>query len=223
MTNLQESVRAVREKMLAACQKAGQPFDAVRLVAATKTVDVEGLRDVMAMGIADFGENYVQEAREKIEALGPGPTWHMIGHVQANKAKYIPRLFSYVHSIDRWELMEDLDRYEKPLQVLFEVNLSGEPQKHGTDRDRLRGMLERIGGLRFVRPVGLMTMPPATDDPEKTRPYFSALRDLLAEVNREFGLSMTELSMGMSADYAVAIEEGATMVRVGTAIFGERL
>jgi pyridoxal phosphate enzyme (YggS family) len=223
VTNLQESLRVVREKMLAACQKAGRAPDGVRLVAATKRVDIERMRDAMGEGIRDFGENYVQEARGKIEALGTGPTWHMIGHVQANKAKYIPRLFSYVHSIDRWELMEDLDRYEKPLQVLFEVNLSGEPQKHGTDRESLRAMLRRIGSLRFVRPVGLMTMPPMADDPEKTRPYFSALRDLLAEMNREFGLTMTELSMGMSSDYEAAIEEGATMIRVGTAIFGERL
>ena len=222
MTNLQESLRVVRDKMLAACQKAGRASDEVRLVAATKKVDVEGLRDAMGQGVRDFGENYVQEARGKIEALGPGPTWHMIGHVQANKAKYIPRLFSYVHSVDRWELVEELDRYEKPLHVLFEVNLSGEPQKHGTDRDGLRAMLERIGALRFVRAVGLMTMPPMADDPEKTRPYFSALRDLLAEVNGEFRLAMTELSMGMSSDYAAAIEEGATMIRVGTAIFGER-
>ena len=223
MTNLRERLTAVREKMLAACQKAGRSSDAVRLIAATKTVGVEKVRDAMGFGITDFGENYVQEARGKVEALGAGPTWHMIGHVQANKAKYIPRLFSYVHSIDRWELMEALERHEKQLEVLFEVNLSREPQKHGIDKEALRAMLERIGGLRFVRPVGLMTMPPVADDPEKTRPYFSALRDLLGEVNREFGLSMTELSMGMSADYAVAIEEGATMVRVGTAIFGERL
>lgn len=222
MTNLRESLAVVRDKMLAACQKAGRQSDAVRLVAATKRVDAERVRAAMGLGIKDFGENYVQEARGKIEALGTGPTWHMIGHVQANKAKYIPRLFGYVHSIDRWELMEDLDRYEKVLPVLFEVNLSGEPQKHGTDRDGLRAMLERVRTLRFVRAVGLMTMPPAADDPEKTRPYFSALRDLLAEMNREFGLAMTELSMGMSSDYAAAIEEGATMIRVGTAIFGER-
>jgi len=219
VTNLQESLRAVRDKMLAA----GRAADDVRLVAATKRVEVEGLRDAIVQGVMDFGENYVQEARRKIEALGPGPTWHMIGHVQANKVKYIPGLFSYVHSIDRWELMEELDRHEKPLLVLFEVNLSGEPQKHGTDEDGLRAMLDRIAALRFVRPVGLMTMPPMADDPEKTRPYFSALRDLLARMNGEFGLAMTELSMGMSSDYAAAIEEGATMIRVGTAIFGERL
>jgi PLP dependent protein len=118
--------------------------------------------------------------------------------------------------------MEELERYEKALHVLFEVNLSGEPQKHGTDRDGLRAMLQRTAVLRFVRPVGLMTMPPMADDPEKTRPYFSALRDLLARMNGEFGLTMTELSMGMSSDYGAAIEEGATMIRVGTAIFGER-
>ena len=222
MTNLQESLRVVRDKMLAACQKAGRASGEVRLVAATKRVDVERVRDAMSEGITDFGENYVQEARGKIEALGPGPTWHMIGHVQANKAKYIPRLFSYVHSVDRWELMEELDRHEKPLHALFEVNLSGEPQKHGTTKDGLRAMFERVKTLRFVRPAGLMTMPPLADDPEGTRPYFTGLRSLLLEVNGEFGLAMTELSMGMSADFTQAIEEGATMVRVGTALFGGR-
>jgi uncharacterized pyridoxal phosphate-containing UPF0001 family protein len=145
----------------------------------------------------------------------------MIGHVQVNKAKYIPRLFSYVHSIDRWGLLEDLDRRGKELSVLFEVNLSGEPQKHGATPDGLRAMLERVPELRHVRPVGLMTMPPFSEDPEEARPIFSALRELEGEVNREFGLSMTELSMGMSAISPLP-SRGATMVRIGTAIFGGR-
>ncbi len=212
----------VRDKMLAACQKAGRSPEQVRLVAATKRVEVERVREAIGLGIRDFGENYVQEAKGKIDAIGAGPTWHMIGHVQANKAKHIPRLFKYVHSVDRWELLDELDRHELPLDVLFEVNLSGEPQKHGTTQDGLRIMLEKIGTLRTVRPVGLMTMPPLADDPEKTRPYFRGLRDLLLRVNKEFGMNMTDLSMGMSSDFAAAIEEGATMVRVGTALFGER-
>jgi len=222
VTNLQACLRAVQDRILAACQKAGRPSEGVRLLAATKTVDVERVREAKSLGIKDFGENYVQEAKRKIEAVGPGPIWHMIGHVQTNKAKYIPRLFRYVHSVDRWELLAELDRYGAPLDILFEVNLSGEPQKHGTTKDGLRTMLESVGTLRFVRPVGLMTMPPLADDPEETRPYFIGLKSLLLEVNSEFGLAMTELSMGMSADFAQAIEEGATMVRVGTALFGGR-
>jgi hypothetical protein len=195
----------------------------VRLIAVTKKVDAERIRTAAALGVSDFGENYVQEARSKIEALAPALTWHMIGHVQANKAKYIPGLFSYVHSVDRGELLEDLDRYEKEISILFEVNLSGEPQKHGATTDALRSMLEKTPALRHIKPVGLMTVPPFSLDPESTRPYFRRLTELLHDVNREFGMGMSELSMGMSADFAVAIEEGATMVRVGTAIFGERV
>ncbi len=147
----------------------------------------------------------------------------MIGHVQSNKAKYMPGLFSYVHSVDRWELLEDLDRRGRELSILFEVNLSGEPQKHGATTDVLRSMLEKTPALRHVKPVGLMTVPPLAADPESTRPYFRRLAELLRDVNREFAMEMPELSMGMSADFAVAIEEGATMVRIGTAIFGERV
>ena len=222
MNNIRESAVTIQHKILAACQRAGREAGEVRLIAVTKRVETERIREAAALGMRDFGENYIQEARRKIESLEPGLTWHMIGHVQANKAKYIPRLFSYVHSVDRWDLLEDLDRYEKDLSILFEVNLSGEPQKHGTTDDGLRFMLERIGGLRHIKPVGLMTVPPFSEDPEEARPVFHALRELLQKVNREFGLTMTELSMGMSADFEIAIEEGATMVRVGTAIFGER-
>ena len=146
----------------------------------------------------------------------------MIGHLQTNKAKYIPGLFAYVQSVDRWELLEQLDRFGKRLLLLFEVNLSGEAQKHGTTTEGLKTMLARIGELHHVKPVGLMTMPPYSTDPEESRPIFRALRELLVDVNSEFGLALTELSMGMSSDFEVAIEEGATMVRIGTAIFGER-
>jgi pyridoxal phosphate enzyme (YggS family) len=194
----------------------------VRLIAVTKTVAAERIQEAHTAGLDAFGENYVQEAVRKIEALGPGIEWHMIGHVQTNKAKYIPGSFRYVHSVDRPALLAALDRYGKELLVLFEVNLSGEPQKHGTSPEGLRAMLADVGKLGYVKPVGLMTVPPFSDDPEASRPFFVRLRTLLEDVNREFGLRMNELSMGMSADFEVAIDEGATMVRVGTAIFGER-
>jgi hypothetical protein len=222
VTNIEESLRIVRGRMLAACQESGRSMGEVRLIAVTKRVDAEKVREATRRGIRDFGENYVQEARQKVEAIGPGPTWHMIGHVQANKVKYIPRLFDYVHTVDRWELLEALDGYGKALSVLFEVNLSGEPQKHGTTKDGLRSMLDRVKTLRSVRPIGLMTVPALEEDPEEARPAFRTLREMLHEMNKEFGLEMTELSMGMSGDFEVAIEEGATMVRVGTALFGER-
>jgi hypothetical protein len=223
VTNIEESLRIVRERMLAACQKSGRSAGEVRLIAVTKRVGAEKVREAARLGMRDFGENYVQEARQKVEATGPGPTWHMIGHVQANKVKYIPRLFDYVHTVDRWELLEALDGYGKTLSVLFEVNLSGETQKHGTTKDGLRSMLDRVGRLGFVRPIGLMTVPAYAADPNDARPAFSTLREMLHEMNKEFGMEMTELSMGMSGDFEVALEEGATMIRVGTALFGERL
>jgi pyridoxal phosphate enzyme (YggS family) len=223
VNDIRETLAVIREKILTAGQKAGRRPGEVRLIAVTKRVDAEKIRAAAAWGVSDFGENYLQEARAKIEALEPGLTWHMIGHVQSNKAKYIPGLFSYVHSVDRWGLLEDLDRHEKGISILFEVNISGEPQKHGATPDALRSMLEKTPALRHIKPVGLMTVPPLAADPESTRPYFRRLRELLQQVNREFGMGMSELSMGMSADFEVAIQEGATMVRIGTAIFGERI
>ncbi len=224
MSDIREALEGIQNKIADACGRAGRRPSEVRLVAVAKRVDAERIRAAAALGLTDFGENYVQEARAKIETLGfgPGVAWHMIGHVQANKAKYIPKLFTWIHSVDRVELLQDLDRYEKELSVLFEVNLSGEPQKHGASEDGLRSVLEKTATLRHVKPLGLMTVPPFSDNPEESRSYFIRLRELLHAVNKEFGLSMPELSMGMSADFEVAIEEGATMIRVGTAIFGER-
>jgi PLP dependent protein len=222
VTDVRTSLAAIQERIEDVCDKAGRPPEGVRLIAVTKKVDPERVREAVSLGITDLGENYVQEAMKKVEALGQGPVWHMIGHIQANKVKYIPQIFDYVHSVDRWEILEGLERYGKELSVLFEVNLSGETQKSGTTKDGLRAILERAGNLHKVRPVGLMTMPPFSTDPEEARPAFRGLRELLEDVNREFGLGMVELSMGMSGDFEVAIEEGATMVRIGTALFGER-
>lgn len=222
MTNIEGSLLILKERIAAACERSGRASGQVRLVAVTKKVDQERVCEAVRLGTKDLGENYVQEARQKVEAVGPGPTWHMIGHVQQNKAKYIPRLFDYCHTVDRWELLEALDSYGKELSVLFEINLSEEPQKHGTTEEGLKRLLARAGQLRYVRPVGLMTVPAYSEDPEEARPVFRALREMLHAANREFGIEMTELSMGMSGDFEVAIEEGATMIRVGTAIFGER-
>lgn len=222
MSNIEESIAATRDRILRACLRAGRRPEEVRLIAVTKKVAVEKVAEASALGLVDFGENYVQEAKGKVEALGPGPTWHMIGHLQTNKAKHAARLFSYIHSIDRIELLSELERLGKELDLLFEVNLSGEATKHGATEESLRGLLEGAATLKHVRPIGLMTMPPFDED-RKNRAYFAALRELFSRVNKEFGMKMTELSMGMSADFEVAIEEGATMVRVGTAIFGERL
>jgi pyridoxal phosphate enzyme (YggS family) len=220
---VEDSIRAVRERIEKACQRSGRDSGEVRLIAVTKTVGAEMIKSAIRFGLTEFGENYVQEARGKIEEIGRrGIRWHMIGHVQSNKAKYIPPLFDVVHSVDRWELLEGLDRYNEPMEVLFELNLSREATKHGADEDGLMRILEKVNSLKHITPVGLMTMAPYVDDPEKVRDIFGALAKTLEKANREFSLTMKELSMGMSSDFEVAIEEGATMVRVGTAIFGAR-
>jgi PLP dependent protein len=223
VTMISDRLEAVRDRILRASLRVGRQADEVRLIAVSKKVDVDMIRSAAASGVRDFGENYIQEARAKIETLPDTLCWHMIGHLQMNKIKYVPQLFDYVHSVDRQEVLDGLERLAKPLSLLFEVNLSGEPQKHGTAADGLKRMLESVGSLRNVKPVGLMTMAPYTDNPEEVRHVFADLRRLLEEVNRQFSLGMTELSMGMSSDFEVAIEEGATMVRIGTALFGERI
>jgi pyridoxal phosphate enzyme (YggS family) len=219
---IEEGIQRVRERIGHACGRAGRLEKDVRLVAVTKNVDAERIRTAFSLGIKDFGENYIQEARRKIECFGEGPCWHMIGHIQTNKLKYIPGLFNYVHSVDRWEVLEGLERFGKPLKVLFELNIAGEESKHGAREDNLRRMLEKAHMLQHVVPVGLMTMAPFVDNAEDVRGVFSSLRYIMEKMNREFSLAMRELSMGMSSDFEVAVEEGATMVRVGTAIFGER-
>ena len=223
LTAIDSAIKNIRKRMAEACRRAGRPESAVRLIGASKGVDIERIRYAARCGISDFGENYIQEARGKITGDDSGICWHMIGYIQANKVKYIPKLFDYVHSIDRWDILETLDRYEKRIRVLFELNLAGETSKHGTEEDNLRRMLEKVDRLKHVEPVGLMTMPPLVKDPEEVRGIFRKLKSVLDAVNSEFAMDMTELSMGMSSDFEVAVEEGATMVRVGTAIFGERV
>jgi pyridoxal phosphate enzyme (YggS family) len=222
VNSIGDRLGAVHERIVRACQKAGRQGSDVRLIAVSKKVDTDRIRVAADIGVTDFGENYIQEARAKIEMLPEKLCWHMIGHVQTNKIKYVPGLFKYVHSVDRQELLDALEKFGKPINLLFEVNLSGEPRKHGADADGLKRMLERGGNLKHMKPVGLMTMAPYVDNPEESRHLFADLRKLLENLNREFALEMRELSMGMSSDFEVAIEEGATMVRIGTSIFGER-
>ncbi len=224
MSDISRALEAVRERIEKACARTGRDSGDVRLIAVTKTVPAQRIREAIDSGIRDLGENYVQEAKGKIEALGAeGIRWHMIGHIQGNKVKYIPRLFDCVHTVDRAGILDGLERYGKPMDILFEVNLSAEETKSGTDVDGLRNILERAAALEHLRPAGLMTMPPYTQDPEEVRGIFRQLKETLDAMNAQFGLAMKELSMGMSSDFEVAIEEGATMVRVGTALFGERL
>lgn len=220
-----DNVREVAERMSWAAAKAGRRLEDVQLIAITKTVDVARIREAMEAGVRIFGENYVQEARGKIEAIGHGVEWHMTGHLQRNKARDAVAMFDLVQTIDSIDLAVELDKRAKAvgktIRGLVEVNLGDEESKSGIGRDNLIPLLTAVKNLENVSIEGLMTIPPYFDNPQDVRPYFSALRELRDRTNSE-GFFLRELSMGMSHDFEVAIEEGATIVRVGTAIFGER-
>ena len=225
MLTIRDNLLKVRERIERAAQKAGRDPKEIKLVAVSKTVEPDRIKEAIEAGVSILGENYVQEAQEKIEALGKPVSWHFIGHLQSNKAKYAVRLFDVIHSIDSIPLAEELNRRaEQPdrvIRVMIEVNLSKEATKFGTDEERVLNLARRIQSLGHLSLEGLMTMPPYFDSPEMSRPYYVALRELKDRMVKE-GIPMKELSMGMSNDFEIAVEEGATYVRVGTAIFGPR-
>lgn len=214
------NLERVQAAIATACKRAKRSPDAVLLIAVSKTVDVERIRQAIAAGVPALGENRVQEARAKIEVLGHPVPWHLIGPLQTNKAKDAARLFDWVHSVDRLELAKELDRRATALgqtvDALIEVNVGDEPQKAGVRPHEIAPLLAAVEGLRGIRIRGLMAIPPVADDAEQSRPHFRRLREL------RDALGLEHLSMGMSADFEVAVEEGATMVRVGTAVFGPR-
>jgi len=228
MTTIAENLARVRERIEAAAKRAGRDPQAIRLVAVSKTVDPPRFREALEAGAKILGENYIQEAQQKIPVLGPEASWHFIGHLQKNKAKYAVRLFDWIHSVDGFALAEELNRAAlregKVQTILLQVDLGGEETKFGAPEEAISELCERIGGLEAIQVKGLMTLPPFSDEPEDSRPYFQKLRLLRdrLEAMKIPRISMEELSMGMSADFEVAIEEGATLVRVGTAIFGPR-
>jgi len=220
VVDIRANLERVRDAILRACERAGRSAGDVLLIAVSKTVEVERIRAAVAAGVTALGENRVQEAREKIEALGRPVPWHLIGSLQSNKAKDAARLFDWIHSVDRAELAQELSRRAhalgRALNVLIQVNVGDEPQKGGVAPGELKALLDQIAGLEHLRVRGLMALPPAAPNAEAARPHFRRLRELRDAVGLE------HLSMGMSADFEVAIEEGATMVRVGTAVFGPR-
>jgi pyridoxal phosphate enzyme (YggS family) len=226
---IKQNLEHVYARIAAAANGCGRPPESVKLVAVSKTVPVEKIREGIVAGVVDLGENYVQEAREKIETLADQPlTWHLIGHLQSNKAKYAARLFDLIHSVDSVKLARALDkeaRKNSKLQpVLIQVNIAGEQTKSGVSEAEAVELVQQVSRLENLSVRGLMTMPPYFNAPEKVRPYFRRLRELrdrIAAMNLP-GVSMDELSMGMTGDFEAAIEEGATMVRIGTAVFGER-
>jgi pyridoxal phosphate enzyme (YggS family) len=224
-----DNLSAVRARLARAAAAAGRPPETVRLIAVSKTFSVDAIRAAMAAGQRDFGENRVQEALPKIEALADADVrWHLIGHLQSNKARRAARPFDVIHSVDSLELLRRLDAAAVEVgrrpELLVQVDLAGEATKFGAPEAELRSILQAAGELQAARIVGLMLMPPFADDPEDTRPFFRRLRTLRDRLLDEGHPSdhLRELSMGMSHDFEVAVSEGATMVRVGTAIFGLR-
>ena len=217
--SIEANVHAVRQRISAAAQRAGRPAEAVTLVAAAKSANVDAIRAAIEAGVVHFGENRVQDAQRKIQELGPlrvGTTWHMIGNLQSNKAKISVEVFDIIQSVASVRLGQRLDRFlEEPRTVLLEVNVAQEATKHGCQPDELADAyaeLRRCGNLEIR---GLMAIAPMTADPQDVRPVFRRLREMAQ------GLGLAELSMGMTNDFEVAVEEGATMVRVGRAIFGD--
>ena len=226
MDGITENLEAVRGQIAAACARAGRAAEAVRLLAVSKTYGPEAVRAAAAAGQRLFGENRVQEAAAKIPECPGRLEWHLIGHLQSNKAAAAARLFDWVHSVDSAKLLEALDREAgaagRRLQVLVQVNVSGERSKSGLAPEAVAEVLAAGNRLRNVEIRGLMTIPPLAEDPETARPFFRRLRGLRDAWAAATGLELAELSMGMTHDLAVAIEEGATFVRVGTGIFGAR-
>jgi pyridoxal phosphate enzyme (YggS family) len=215
------NVAAVRARIEAAAHRAGRDPASVTLIAVSKTFPAEAVAAAIAAGIRDIGENRVQEAETKrpaVEATGAAPArWHLIGHLQSNKVKPALHTFDILHSVDAPRLAETISRHASaPVDILLEVNVAGEASKYGLSPDAVAAALERIRALPNLNPCGLMTVAPAVDDPEQVRPVFHRLREL------RDALGLAELSMGMTHDFEVAVEEGATMVRVGRAIFGMR-
>jgi len=228
MSSVGDNIRKIREEIAEAALRSGRDPSAVRLMAVTKTVDDARILEAIEAGVDIMGENYVQEAKRKIETMNVDVKWHMIGHLQSNKAKYAVRLFDMIHSVDRLGLAEELDKRSAAVgrvtTVLVEVNVSGEESKSGISAEEALALVRKIASFDNLSIRGLMTMPPWFEDPQNARPYFVALRELRDRIAAEKipGVDLCELSMGMSADYRVAVEEGATIVRIGTAIFGPR-
>jgi hypothetical protein len=229
MSNIRQNIKRILSEIEDTALRCGRNPSDIKLMAVTKTVDDVRIRAALDSGITILGENYVQEAKEKIARIGrQGIEWHMIGYLQSNKAKYAVQLFDMVHSVSKMSLVSELDRRSGALgrimNIMLEVNVSGEPTKSGLEPSAVIPFIQKIAEFPNISIQGLMTMPPWVDDPEDARQYFRRLRQLRDEINEGIeGVTIKELSMGMTQDYQVAIEEGSTIIRIGRGIFGERL
>lgn len=225
MSTIAENIENVQNRIKRVAEKVGRDAKDIKLVTVTKTVDVNRIREAINAGARILGENRVQEALPKLKEIGKIVSWHFIGHLQTNKAKDVVGNFELIHAVDSLRLSEEINRQSKKRdivqEILIEVKLSEEESKYGMTENGLLPLIERASEFENIKILGLMTIPPFFDDAEKTRPYFKRLREIRDEAEKR-GFKLTELSMGMTHDFEVAIEEGATMVRIGTAIFGER-
>lgn len=225
--SLQERIAAVEDRIREACKRSGRSRDEIGLIAVTKYVSLETTRQILDNGLNDIGENRWQDVRDKWEALGDRGTWHFIGHLQSNKAKDVVGKFAYIHSLDRMSLAKAIQKRAQAMDLtvncFIQLNVSGEETKYGLAPEELTDFAHKIRSLDRIRIVGLMTMAPYESDPEDTRPVFRKLRELRDQLNEEAILSypVTELSMGMSNDFEVAIEEGATWIRLGSVLVGK--
>jgi len=226
---ISRNLKAVRQRIAETCTRCGRDPDAVRLVCVSKTMGPDAVLLAIRAGADIFGENYIQEAREKWGLFGRYPvSWHFIGHLQTNKAKYAVKLFDLIHTVDSLRLAAELDREARKIgkiqKILIQVNIGKEASKSGIDAESAESLITGLGAFANLSVRGLMTIPPFFDEPERVRPYFRGLRHLKDSLNAQGAgnARLDELSMGMTGDFEAAIEEGATLVRIGTAIFGER-
>lgn len=226
---MKETIDSLRDRIKRTATGCGRDAAGIRLIGVSKTKPVQAVKMGIRAGLTDIGENYIQEARDKIAALSnENVTWHFIGHLQSNKAKFAVSLFDWIQTVDSLKLARELnkqaEKHGKVQKILMEVNISGEDTKAGVSTGNAPALAAEISRLPNLSLRGLMTMPPLFNDPDAARPYFAALRQLgQAIADRTLpGVRMEELSMGMTGDFEVAIEEGATMIRIGTAIFGAR-
>ena len=226
MSEISENLEEIRARITAACARSGRDASSVELIAVSKTFPAEAVREAAAAGQRIFGESRLQEAEPKIESLPGSLHWHFIGRVQRNKVRKILPLFEVVHAVDSLRLALYADEIAKELglfpKVFLQVNVGGEASKGGFEPDDLRAEIDSLLSLERLEIIGLMCIPPAGPDAESARPWFAALRELRDQVVGETGVPLPSLSMGMSGDFEVAIEEGATHVRVGSSIFGKR-
>ena len=225
---IRENIKAVEERMAAACNKSGRNAEDVTLIAVSKTKPVEMLKEAYDYGCRDFGENKVQELVDKYEQMPKDIRWHMIGHLQRNKVKYIVDKVCLIHSVDSFRLAEEISKEAMKknvtVSILIEVNVAGEESKFGTTCEEVLGLVEKIAKLPNIIIKGLMTIAPYVENAEENRQYFEKLRQIYVDIKHKNidNVYMDVLSMGMTGDYEIAVMEGATHIRVGTGIFGER-